>query len=176
MPSFQIEMRGVRELEVKLLGLERKIGKRVVRQAVRVGAKMILAATKAKAPVRKAEVERTVVKGKGAKARESAKKMRGYMRASLVIRAGKRDKPGTYAVAQRFDTQRFPQLVTYHNGRRYFYPAAVEYGHAASGAFAAGPDVPPHSFTKPAFEATKHAAGQAIINELKTGIEREAAK
>ena len=55
-----MRIEGVRKLERKLLKLEPKIGKKVVRQAVRKAAKPILAAAKSNVPVESGELKRNL--------------------------------------------------------------------------------------------------------------------
>jgi len=139
-------VQGAAELERKLLTLERKIARKVVRQALRKGAKIVQGATKIGAPVKT-----------------------GRMRKSIMIRKPRgRDRPGTYSLAVLFDTARYPGLIKYSRaGKRYFYPAAVEYGHG---------DVAGHPFVRPAFESREAEARSLILSDIAAGIERVAAE
>jgi len=50
----------------------------------------------------------------------------------------------------------------------YYYPAAVEYGHATPG----GKRVPPHPFVRPAFDARVDSETQRITNEIFNELQR----
>ena len=158
---------GDKELQRKLLQLSSKFGPKIVRKGLRAGAKIILARQKAMAPIGKMQ-NRTRVKGTGARAVSHGSKQRGYMKRALVVRAGKKNRKGTFAVRTGFDTQRFPDLISKgKDGRKYFYPAAVEYGHKNAQA---------HPFLRPAFDATKSHATRRILRLMARGIERVAKK
>lgn len=66
---------GTKQLERKLKQLEPKVAKKVIRQSLRAGAKIIHTAAKAEAP-----------------------KRTGVLRKSLKVRAARRNRRGTYAV------------------------------------------------------------------------------
>lgn len=183
-----MEIKGAKGLAQKLETLPQKYGRKVVRGALRSGAKIIANRTKALAPVSGGRT-RTRFTGSKSKRRATTKHMPGYMKKSIVVRAGKRNRPGTYAMLQMFDTARFPDLIyqtkrkyrTYRSrrkgervtrafkggarSRRYFYPAAVEYGHRGA---------KPHSFIRPAFKTSSPVAQARIIRMLKAGVLREA--
>jgi len=164
-----MELIGGRELSKKLMQLEPKIGRKVIRQSLRVGAKIVAARTKAAAPVGPGRDRLRTKKGVTKYERNP-----GYLRKAITVRSLTKNKRGTFAVMSTFDTRRFPDLVSVSEGKRYFYPAAVEYGHRASGIFKFGPDVPPHPFIKPAFNAAKGQAAQAVLSSMAKGIIRVA--
>ena len=183
--GLQVNVKGAKELERKLDGLGKKYGRKVVRGAIRAGAKVILRRTKTAAPVGIGGKQRTRV----SKGRSSQQHAAGYMRKSIVARVAKGNRAGTFAMLQFFDTRRFPDLVvrtrrtfntfrTRRKGQRvlrafkggarkrsYFYPAAVEFGHRGA---------PPHPFVKPAFEQSKRPAASVILRKLRSGVERVA--
>ena len=172
----EIEFIGAEAFEKKLSRLPKKISRGIVRQVLREGSNTIKAATKANAPVGEGRIRTRITKGSG-----SQDHAPGYMKKSIVTRAGKRNRPGTYAFLQYFDTGRFPDLISQSTRahttstkgkrfktarrRRYFYPAAVEYGHAKA---------PPHAFIQPAFNAVKGRVKQRALRRLASGIERAA--
>jgi hypothetical protein len=167
---------GVRELEKKLKTLEPRIAKRVIAKALRAGGKIALSVTKARTPVGDPS-RRTRVFGSKTKVRSEIEKKPGYMKRSLKLRVPKKSALGTYAVMLRFDTARFPDLLTVSRaGKRYFYPAAVQYGHRASGRFAGGPNVRGNPFITDAFDSYEARARSRIIRMIAVGIEREARK
>lgn len=95
-----ITVKGGRELERKLIGLERKAARKVVRQALRVGAKIVHAAAKQEVPVRT-----------------------GRLRKSLKVRRAKKNRRGSYAI-----TVTTGQAESMFTGEAY-YGAFVHFGH-----------------------------------------------
>lgn len=161
MAFASIKITGAKELERKLKTLEPKIGRKIVKQSLREGAKIFKARIKAAAPVGRTQ-NRTRVK----KTVATTSRQKGYMRRSITVRAATKNRRGTYAVMTTFDTRRFPSLIVKSRaGKRYFYPAAVEYGHKGA---------PAHPFIRPAFDAVGRHAERRVLRKMAQGIERVA--
>lgn len=169
MPA-SIELTGDTALAKVLRFLPRKVQRKVITPALRVGAKIINKRTRALAPVGKPR-ERARIFGTRRQSRGESQKRPGYMKRALTVRVARKSRKGTFAVMSVFDTRRFPDLITRSRaGRRYFYPAAVEYGHKASGRFKHAISPRPHPFIRPAFEASKGQAQRATLRSMKKGI------
>lgn len=165
-----ITVQGANKLERKLVRLEPKLGRKVIKQSLRAGAKIVLSKTKAIAPVGGSRLGH---KRKIGRRRTTIAHRRGYMKQAIVIRAAKKNRPGIYAILQVFDTRRFPDLVVKSkSGRRAFYPAAVEYGHAAPGQAGGAKVVAAKSFVLKGFKQSEGSAKNRILRSLKIGIER----
>ena len=155
---IEMTLEGGKQLEAKLLDLERKVAKKVVRSAVRAGSKPILAAAKANASA--------VVGGA----------MGAIISKSLQVRAAKKQRRGQYVVQIRHSEKANAELVDESSGSRYYIPNAIEYGHASPGRGGgrnAPKDVPARPYMRPAFDTSKGQAQQALVAELASGIERE---
>jgi len=151
-------LEGGKELEAKLIGLERKVAKKIVRSAVRAGSKPILAAAKSNA--------QSVVGGT----------MGGVISRVLQVRAMKKQRRGQYAVRIQHGEKADDVLIQVSaSGKRAYIPNAIEYGHAApgrGGVKGAPKDVPALPYMRPAFDSTKGRAERALSAELIGGIER----
>jgi len=147
--GFYIE--GARELERNLLTLEKRLQKKVIRQAVRAGQKPLLNRAKA-----------------NAKAISRAGKIGPLLAKNIVIKAPKKQKPGIYAlhVQMRAGVPEFRH--TTKEGKEHYIPAAIEYGHGADKESAARP------FLRPAADATKGETIRILTKQLRVGILREA--
>lgn len=144
---------GAKELEANLKTLGRKVQKRVVRQAVRAAQKPLLARAKA-----------------NARSISRAGRMGPLMAKNIVIKAPKKQRPGTYAlhVQMRAGVDAFVHRTK--GGKQYFIPALIEHGHGPTAAQAARP------FLRPAADATRGEAKRILSKELRIGILREAIK
>jgi len=154
---ISMTLEGGKELEAKLIGLERKVAKKIVRSAVRAGSKPILAAAKSNA--------QSVVGGT----------MGGVISRVLQVRAPKEQERGRYAVRIQHGQKADDVLIQISaSGKRAYIPNAIEYGHAAPGRGGKGApkDVPALPYMRPAFDSTKGRAERALSAELIGGIER----
>ena len=155
---ISMTLEGGKQLEAKLLGLERKVAKKIVRSAVRAGSKPILSAAKANA--------QSIVGGT----------MGGTIARSLQVRAMKKQRRSQYAVKIQHSEKANDQLVHIAaSGEREYIPNAIEYGHAAPGRGGgknSPKDVPSRPYMRPAFDSSKGSAEQAVRTELLGGIER----
>lgn len=151
---FSVQIEGGKLLERKLLALERKVAKKIVRSAVRKGAKVVLRATKA-----------------------NAKSMVGGSVGSLIskntaVRVFKKQRRGQFGVGikQRPGIPQFEHITK--SGVRYYIPSAIEYGHALPGAGGSKQkDIAAIPFMRSAFDSTREAAKQVVINTMRAGIE-----
>jgi hypothetical protein len=153
---IEMKLEGGRELEAKLLNIERKMGKKIVRQAVREGGKEILTAAKSNA--------RGIVGGR----------MGAVIAKALQVRAMKKQRQGQYAVQVRHSEKYNDELVdTTKDGRRHYVPNAIEYGHAAPGDARGAKTVPARPYLRPAFDSRKGRATKLVHKTLIDGVERE---
>jgi HK97 gp10 family phage protein len=96
---------GVREIDRKLRLLEPRVQKKVVRQAMRAGLKILQAEVKVQVPVRT-----------------------GLTRSAVQIRALRARKRGSVSLEVRISGKKEGLIVERKSGKRVFYPAVVEYG------------------------------------------------
>jgi len=137
--QISITIQGGDLLMRKLEALPGRVAKKILGQALRDGAKIVQAEAKARAPVRT-----------------------GLMRKSITVRAQKKKKRGEIGMNVMLDTKRHPGLISESaGGKRYFYPAVVEYGAEGRAA---------RPFMRPAAQASKGRAEQAIRERLSEGI------
>ena len=145
-----IKIEGAAKLERTLKNLEPKLGRKVVRKALRSGAKVIQ--------------KRAV----GNAARMVGGEKGGDIAESIVVKAMKR-KRHRYGVMAMIDPKASPMF----RSGEYYIPAAIEYGHAhpgRGGGEKPPKDVPAIPFFRSAFDTGKGRAGQAVKNELRKGI------
>jgi len=151
--GFAINIQGAELLEKKLLALERKVAKKIVRKAVRAGAKPLLKATKAAA--------QSMVGGA----------MGQMLSKNIVTRAFKKQKKGQYGVGVSTKSESAGAPVEFvavsQSGDRQYIPAAIEFGHVDRG----GGWVPAIPFMRSSFDATKRASEKIVAQTLKTEIE-----
>jgi len=140
------------ELERKLLLLERKVGKRVVKKAVRAALKPMLTGSKANA--------RSMIGGG----------MGSLIAKNIQLRAFKKQRKGSYGMSVKIkpDVEEF--VYNSKDGKRSFIPAAIEYGHVSRG----GGQVAAMPFMRQAAEAWKSVGLQIAAGELRRGIEAAA--
>lgn len=132
---MEIKIEGFDEAMKALAEMPVAVQRRIAREALDESSRPMLAATIANAPVADEAHHGHAP---------------GYMRSAL--RATKaRKRRDTWSAAIEYDTKAYPLLITHSkkSGKRYFYPAAIEYGTAR---------IKPRSFMKRAFEATKQQA------------------
>lgn len=141
MSTATVTIVGTNPLIAKLNKLPNAVQKRVLRPALRKGARLIQKAAQGGAPVDT-----------------------GLMRRSLTVKAmkTKKNRIGSMVMYRNVDLLlRFSKA-----GKRYFYPAAVEYGHSGHDGT---------HFIREAFDSKQASAESMILREIATGIEREAA-
>jgi len=138
--GVDISLIGDKELQRKFKTLVGKVQKKIARKAIRAGAKIVLADAKNRAPV-----------------------LSGKLKKSLKVKAIKRSR-STIGVLVQTGTR---EKLNIPEGSKYYYPAAVEYGH---GGVAAKP------FLRPALDTNADRALSTIQRELWNGIRIEGAK
>jgi HK97 gp10 family phage protein len=143
-----LEIKGGVELLRKLEQFPRTVQRKLLRQAIRDGARPILAAAKANCPVGTGELKK-----------------------SLRLRVRKKTKPGTYAV--QIQAGKYGEF----KGDQ-FYAAFVELGHRVGSRKLgnARAMVPANPFMRRAADTTKDRAGRIVGESLGRRIEAEASK
>lgn len=143
---LSMTLSGDKALERKLRKLPNTVAKKVVRSAVRKGAKPILAAAKANAA--------GMVGGQ----------MGSLLRRFLTIRAFRRQRRGSYGVRVDVNEKGDEYFIDVSkSGKRNWIPAAIEYGHDNA------PAIP---FMRSAMDRTKEQAIEVTKRELRNGIEQ----
>jgi len=156
-----VVLEGAEDLDRKLKALETKVGKYVVRKAVRAGQKVLLAAAKVYA--------RSVVGGT----------MGALLARNIVLRAPRRQRRETYSLQVRLKgaSEGAPPEFIHVTKRtavskrgttyrvRHFVPAAIEYGHGSNKGACAMP------FMRGPAKATKDTVLGTMTNNLAKGIE-----
>jgi len=143
--KMEVEMRGFKELEKSLLQLETKVAKKVVRQALRAGGKILLKAVKQKVPVDTGELKKNIKVKAG-------KRKKGQ--ASIFVGTSEKNYSGPYFYAS---------FVEYGHlqGSRNIAKANREF-------------VAARPYMRPSFDLTKKAVEKEITTKLLEGINREA--
>jgi len=148
---------GGKELEDKLMQLEKKVGRGIVRTAVRKAQKALIPAIKANLAA--------ISKGGG---------MAEKISKALQVRAPRKQKRGSYAINVQLKSD--PAFIHYPKGassslatkkttgNRSYVPAAIEYGHGKSKADAARP------FMRPAADATVGRRITILVKEINAGL------
>lgn len=140
MTVFDVKLQGADVLEKTLLRLERNVGKKIVRKAVRAGAKPVLAAIKSAA--------NSMVGGT----------MGRLISKNLQTRGFKKQKRGQFGVGTRLKAD-IPEFVDVSaDGSRQYIPAAIEFGHVDRG----GGQVPAIPFMRTSFDMTKHKSERIV--------------
>ena len=138
----KVVVTGIREIDRKLKRLAPAVQRKVVRHAMRSGMKLVLAEAQVLVPV-----------------------LSGLTRDNLEIHQA-RPKRGALTLLVRVKKNE-GFLKTGKQGERWFYPAAVEFGHA-------GPrPAPPHPFMRPAYITQGPAARDRTLSELLDGTMKE---
>ena len=148
-----LRIEGGKELEQKLLNIERKTAKKVVRKAVREGQKPTLAKAKSNA--------KTMIKsGSG----EGLGSMGSLIANNLKIIGGKQRR-GSYRLSVGISSKANDIFVdTTKKGKRNYIPAAIEYGHGSNKNQCAIP------FMRNANESTEAMQRKIVIDKLRSGI------
>jgi len=145
---------GAVELERKLTSLASNVQKRVVRKAVRAAREPVLRTAKTNASA--------IVGGS----------FGALLSRNIVLRAKKKQQRGTYSVEVRTRSESEgapPEFIhTTKSSRKYYIPAALEYGHGSNKEQAARP------FMRPAAKSTEADSRRILERELAGGILREA--
>ncbi|HUV67479.1 MAG TPA: HK97 gp10 family phage protein [Sedimentisphaerales bacterium] len=177
MGTLGFKLIGARLLERKLNKLPAKVGKTVVRKALRQGAKPVQAAAKANAAsLVGGTIGSQIAKSIGTRAK-SAKWRRKYGAYGIFVGvdpSNKHEHDFVYFTGgSAFSTKTRKQVV----GRRHYIPNAIEYGHAFPGR--GGGKNPPKDvaavgYMRKAYHSQGSGATQIVIREMKVGVERAA--
>lgn len=156
-----IHIEGAIALEKALNDMEPKIAKKVVKKALRDGAKKIQSAEKTK-------VISMIGGSMGTKIANGIK-----------VRVFKPKRAKMYGVRAAIIDDNDALRGTSSLGVDYFIPGAIEYGHAfpdRGGGEGAPKDVPGNPAFREAFDEVKGKVHRIIVNEIKKGIERVGAE
>lgn len=153
--SFQLE--GATQLEANLKTLGRRVQKKVVRQAVRAGQKILLARAKANA--------RALGHGQSHPGRD----MSELLARNTVIAAPRKQNPGSYSLHVQMRKGVAEFVHKSEAGRETYIPAAIEYGHMAGSTY-----VVARPFLRPVADASTRERIDALSRKLAAGILREA--
>lgn len=162
----EIEIKGLRELRAAMLALPAKLDRRILNAALMEGAKLIRDDARVRAPVLK---------------QADPRRRAGVLRQAVRAQAGRPDPGMTATVIVRVKPLTKSQVRKFKAGQRKkgqrvsgadnpadpFYWRFVEFGTSKK---------PAEPFLRPAFEAKKEAAAQAIVPALAAKIELEAQK
>lgn len=151
-----IRIENAAQMEKRLLLMEPKVARKLVRSTLRNAARPIHARAKTNAV--------SIVGGQ----------MGSAIASSLKLRAKKKRRRGEFGVSVSFDTSKHPELVYQSGSQQYFVPAAVEYGHALPGR--GGGKNPPKDvaampFLRPAFDSESPRAATVFETELRQVID-----
>jgi len=141
--DFFVRLDGAKELEKKLASLESKVSKKVVRKAVRMAQKPVLAKIKANAL--------SMVGGE----------MGSLIAKNLQLKTGKQKK-GSYRIGVQIREEVAAFVDNSDAGVQYYIPAAVEFGHDNAAAI---------PFMRNAHESTRQIAENIFAQEIKLGID-----
>jgi len=144
----KVVITGIGSIDRKLRSLPLKVQKKVVRQSMRPGMKIVAAAALALAPVLSGILKAHIV----VKA--------GLQRYQKKKRAGKRLKLDEVSIDVRIDADAATKKTSKKTGETVFYPAVVEYKY--------------DDFMLRAFRSAGDAARRTTLRLLKAGVEREA--
>jgi hypothetical protein len=148
-------IRGGKELERKLLNIERKVAKKVVRKAVRVGQKSTLAAAKTNA-------KSMIKSGLGG---EGELGTMGSLIANNLKIVSPKQRKGSYRLSVGIDSKANDIFVDISKaGKRNYIPAAIEFGHGSTKEACAIP------FMRNANAKTEGGKVGIVTKELRRGI------
>lgn len=156
--SLKIE--NARQIQDALNKFEKKVAKKIVRQAVRAAWKPLLDRAKTNA--------RSVVGGK----------MGSLIASKMQLRAFRRQRRGQYGMMVRIRPGVDEFVHASKSGNRAYIPSAIEYGHAFPyrGGKGATKDVAAMPFMRPALDVTLPKAPKIFESYLNKTINEENAK
>lgn len=152
--NVTVEVKGLAELQAKLLELPGKVERHVVRKAVSDGAAVVRDEMKARAPVYTGEVA-------------DGHPPPGTLRKAVFEKfdaANSHDGLTTYIVGVRHG-KKMQHVGKKNRNLDAYYFFMVEFGTVKMAA---------HPFMRPAFDAKRETAAQTIIDDLGRGIEEQA--
>jgi len=147
--GYSISITGLAELEWKLVSLDRRVKRKIVRKAVKAGADII-----------KHQAE------------ENARSTVGGEMGTLISRRlgtsrFRKQKRGSYGVSLRIRPGPLDFIWITQDGTREYVPSALEFGHVDR----AGNFVPAMPYMRPAYDSKAEEATRMIGTILKIGIE-----
>lgn len=152
MATVKVKVEGFKELRDRARKLDGKLQRRVYSRAVRAGGKVVVKAAKAAVPVRTGSLRGSVVQRTATKARL------GFFGVKVSIKPGKKASARTAKLRGK-GGEYFPDAVE----RYYRFQELGTKFHPAK------------PFLQPALEGSQSAVLAAVREELKAGLEREAA-
>ena len=154
MVDFAMNVKGAKELEAKLGNLEKKIAKKIVRQAARVSQKILAKTVKSNAL--------TMVGGD----------MGRLIARNVKVRGFKKQKKGSYGISVFLKGGVNEFIGTPREGKASYIPFSIEYGHVAVN----GTVIPANPFMRSAHDSTKQLRQNRFRRLLVKGILTEAKK
>lgn len=160
---IEMKIENAAQVQKALDSFEKKVAKKIVRQAVRTAWKPLLVRAKEKA--------RSVIGGAMGK----------LIANKLQLRAFKKQKRGSYGMLVRIRPGVDEFVEVSNTGQRNYIPAAIEYGHAFPGR-GKGPgggapkDVAARPYMRPALDETLPQAPKIFEKQLNDAIRQENAK
>jgi HK97 gp10 family phage protein len=149
--QLSVETAGFTELMQTMRQLPQELQRSILKDAVSDSAQVVYTAVKAETPTAKDDIDKNEMH------------WAGYMKAALYQSAARKRSDGSFASSVLFDTKKFPGLITVTKaGKRYFYPAAIEYGTA---------HIAPRSFMRRAFDAVKEMVFARFVRVVMERIE-----
>lgn len=139
-----VKLQGGKELERKLLALDRKIARKIVSQALRAGAKVILKQARANAP-----------------------KRTGLLRRSLKVKAGK-SKKGRVSFVVQTAAGHYKGETFYGSFVEFGHKLGKR--RRAKGVKDERKRIPAQPFLEPAFNSKKEQAARVIADVIRQGI------
>jgi HK97 gp10 family phage protein len=153
MAKLELKVTGLKEVEAALKTLPARVAKKVLRQAMRKGQKIVQAEVKALAPVRTGATRKAVKVRAGKRKKDTVR---------INVQIGKGDYKGaTYYAA-------FPEYGTKGSGRKG--------KHGTEGAQTGRGGQRAQHYMKRAFEAAGQRAADTTMEAIVAGIENEATK
>ena len=138
--AVTIKLEGGKEIHRALMRMEAKVARKITKRALRAGTKVIRDQAVANAP-----------------------SDTGRMKKAMIVRAARKRKRGEASFNVMFDTKKYPELITRTaGGKRFFYPAVVEYGTATR---------PAKAFMRRAWDSRKMDALRVIMRAFRGGLD-----
>ena len=142
-----VDIRGDAELERKLVGMDRKVARKVTKQSLRLGAKVILAAVKEEAPT-----------------------VSGKLKRSAKVRVARRNRRGSFAMIVSLaarDGDRFYGAYVHLGHFAGTSPAGQKAQHKSQGRRKVTSD----PFVRRAFDRSKGRAVATVLSDLRRRVE-----
>lgn len=155
-----IKVEGLKELKDRANRLDKRLRRKVYNRAARAGGKIVVAAAKAKVPVKTGAVRASLVY------RASSSPNLGFFGVKVTIKGGRKS-------SERTARRRGKSFRGKQTGGGVYHPDAVEryYRFTELGT----KHHPAKPFLSPALEGSRSAVLNAVKAELAAGLEREAA-